>query len=102
MVTLLTCPERLVGSKYRWMLNYIPYSPYTHNHWVMAYRLIGIELVSPLIGCSELMTSKLFINITYVKMYYFVRETMVNNVTNVINVLEKMLQFAYHGNTQKN
>lgn len=91
----------LVGSKYRWMFNYIPYSPYIHNHWVTAYRLIGIELVSPLIGCSELMTSKIVYNHNLYKDVLFCQRDNGKQCYKCDKCFRKMLQFSYHGNIQK-
>ena len=44
--------------KNRQMFKYFKYTPFNHIHWINAFKCIGINLVFPIIGCSELITSK--------------------------------------------
>lgn len=45
--------------KNRQMFKYFQYTPFNHIHWINAFKCIGINLVFPVIGCSELITSKI-------------------------------------------
>lgn len=45
--------------KNRQMFKYFKYTPFNHIHWINAFKCIGINLVFPIIGCSELITSKI-------------------------------------------
>ena len=80
------------GTKY-----YPQFNPKKLNRWIQFYSHIGLNMFSPIAGCSELITSKIIYKHNLINKVLFCEKNKGYPCHKCTKCLRKLLELVYHG-----
>tara|TARA_B100001287_G_C22686338_1_gene533911 strand:- start:6828 stop:8057 length:1230 start_codon:yes stop_codon:yes gene_type:complete len=84
-------------------IKYFPqFNEIRRNRWERFYKQIGLNIFSPISGCSELFTSKINYQCNLSDKVLYCEINKGEPCNKCTKCLRKQLQFSYHGNTSIN